>query len=61
MKCGAQFNSYSQGEMIPRGARITQGGQPGYAYTFYEGMEAITLDDIDALFNDDEVCCIPLI
>jgi hypothetical protein len=61
VKRGAQFNSYSQGGMIPKGGRISQGGRPGDAYTFYEGMEAITLDDIDALFNDAEVCCVSLI
>ena len=61
MKRGAQFNSYSQGEMIPKGGRISQGGRPGDAYTFYEGMEAITLYDIDALFNDAEVRCMFLI
>jgi hypothetical protein len=57
VKRGAQFNSFSQGKMVPKGGRISQGGRPGDAYTFYEGMEAITLDDIDALFNDAEVCC----
>ena len=60
LKRGRQFNSYSQGEMIPKGARIPQGGRPGDAYTFYEGMEAITHDEINALFNDAEVCAMSL-
>jgi len=41
--------------MYARGARLPQGGRPGDAYGFYAGMEAITVDDINALFNDAEV------
>jgi len=46
--------------MVPKGARVPQGGRPGDAYTFYEGMEAVTLEDINALFNDAEVCVMSL-
>ncbi len=52
---GRQFHSYSQGSMIPKGARAPVGGAPGDSYTFYAGMEAITANGINALFNDAEV------
>ncbi|KDR82477.1 hypothetical protein GALMADRAFT_57184 [Galerina marginata CBS 339.88] len=51
---GSKFNSYSQGKMIPKGARAPMGGAPGDTYTFYTGMEAVTLKDIEALFDDAE-------
>ncbi|KDR71175.1 hypothetical protein GALMADRAFT_75401 [Galerina marginata CBS 339.88] len=51
---GSQFNFYSQGKMFPKGARAPMGGAPGDTYTFYTGMEAVTLKNIEALFDDAE-------
>ncbi|KDR77442.1 hypothetical protein GALMADRAFT_65655, partial [Galerina marginata CBS 339.88] len=51
---GSQFNSYSQGKMFPKGARAPMGGAPGDTYTFYTGMEAVTLKGIESLFDDAE-------
>jgi len=45
--------------MIPKGARAAAGGAPGDSYTFYSGMEAITVEGIKALFNDAEVSSKP--
>ena len=52
---GSQFESYSQGAMLPKGAHAPMGGAPGDSYTFYSGMEAVTEEGIRALFNDAEV------
>lgn len=41
--------------MYGKGARAPKGGAPGDGYTYYAGMDAITADDINALFNDAEV------
>lgn len=41
--------------MIPKGAREAMGGVEGDTYTLYAGMEAVTLQDLDSLFNDAEV------
>lgn len=55
LKRGSQFNSYSQGQMYPKGAQAPMGGAPGDAYTFYTGMNVIEQEDIAALFDDAEV------
>lgn len=55
LSCGSQFNSYSQGKMIPKGAYAPMGGAPGDTYTFYTGMEAVTSEEIEVLFDDAEV------
>lgn len=52
---GKQFNSYSQGEMYPKGTRSPAGGSPGDAYTMYAGMEAVDVESINSLFDDAEV------
>ncbi|KAF8797427.1 hypothetical protein BYT27DRAFT_7228990 [Phlegmacium glaucopus] len=54
VKRGSQFNSYSQGQMFPKGACAPMGGAPGDAYTFYTGMEALEEEDIETLFDDAE-------
>lgn len=41
--------------MLPLGNRAAAGGMPGDSYTPYSGMEAITTDDIEALFDNAEV------
>jgi hypothetical protein len=41
--------------MIPKGAREPMGGAPGDSYAFYSGMEAVTPEGIEALFDDAEV------
>ncbi|KAF8955023.1 hypothetical protein BDZ97DRAFT_1861869 [Flammula alnicola] len=51
---GSQFNSYSQGKMIPKGARLPMGGAPGDSYAFYTGMDAVTQAELEALFDDAE-------
>lgn len=56
LKCrGKQFETYSQSEMYPKGARAAAGGAPGDAYTMYAGMEAVDAKSINALFNDAQV------
>ena len=41
--------------MIPKGARAAKGGGKGDTYAFYVGMEAVSTDDLNLLFNDAEV------
>jgi hypothetical protein len=53
---GKKFQSYSMGEMMGHGLRAAMGGAAGDSYTFYAGMEAVTSEDIHALFNSAEVC-----
>jgi hypothetical protein len=53
---GKKFQSYSMGEMSGHGSRAPMGGAAGDSYTYYAGMEAVTMDDIHALFNSAEVC-----
>ncbi|EDR07210.1 uncharacterized protein LACBIDRAFT_298859 [Laccaria bicolor S238N-H82] len=51
---GKKFESYSMGKMMGHGSRAAMGGASGDSYTFYAGMEAITQEDINALFNSAE-------
>lgn len=46
--------------MIPKGGREAMGGAVGDTYTLYAGMEAVSLEDLDSLFNDAEVRSIRL-
>lgn len=55
VKRGAQFDNFSEGSMIPKGGREAMGGAEGDTYTLYAGMEAVSLEDLDSLFNDAEV------
>jgi hypothetical protein len=55
VKRGAQFKHFSEGSMIPKGSREAMGGAEGDTYTLYAGMEAVSLEDIDSLFDDAEV------
>jgi hypothetical protein len=55
VKRGAQFEHYSEGSMIPKGGREAMGGIEGDTYTLYSGMEAVTLPDLNSLFDDAEV------
>lgn len=55
VKRGQQFDSFSQGSMHPQGNCTASGGAPGDSYTPYSGMNAITEDDLKALFDDAEV------
>jgi predicted transcriptional regulator YdeE len=41
--------------MIPKGGREAMGGAEGDTYTLYAGMEAVSMQDIDSLFDDAEV------
>ena len=52
---GDQFESYSQGSMVPKGSRAPKGGAPGDSYTMYSGMDAVDEQSINALFDDAEV------
>ncbi|PPQ72972.1 hypothetical protein CVT26_014517 [Gymnopilus dilepis] len=54
LKRGKQFNTYSQGQMFPKGSRAPAGGIPGDAYTMYKGLEAVDETSIEALFDDAE-------
>ncbi|PPQ75845.1 hypothetical protein CVT26_001221 [Gymnopilus dilepis] len=51
---GDQFESYSQGSMVPKGSRAPKGGAPGDSYTMYSGMDAVDEQSINALFDDAE-------
>ena len=55
---GKQFHHYSAGSMIPKGAREAKGGGKGDTYTFYAGMEAVSTEDLNLLFNDAEVLAV---
>jgi len=55
VKRGAQFQYYSEGSMIPKGGREAMGGAEGDTYTLYAGMEAVSMQDINSLFDDAEV------
>ena len=41
--------------MIPKGGREAMGGGKGDTYTLYAGMEAVSTEDLNSLFNDAEV------
>jgi hypothetical protein len=55
VKRGKQFDLFSQGSMIPKGSREAMGGAAGDTYALYAGMDAVSLEDLDSLFNDAEV------
>ncbi len=55
VKRGAQFKHYSEGSMVPKGGREAMGGAEGDTYTLYAGMEAVSMQDINSLFDDAEV------
>jgi len=55
IKRGQQFAHYSEGSMIPKGGREAMGGAKGDTYALYTGMDAVTMQDIDSLFDDAEV------
>jgi len=55
VKRGAQFKYYSEGSMIPKGGWEAMGGVEGDTYTLYAGMEAVSMQDINSLFDDAEV------
>ncbi|KAF9034565.1 hypothetical protein BJ165DRAFT_1409866 [Panaeolus papilionaceus] len=48
---GSQFAQYGQGEMFTHGARAPMGGRAGDSYVFYDGMEGITKEGLESLFD----------
>lgn len=52
---GAQFDFFSEGEMVGIGSRAPAGGAPADCYRQYDTVSARSLHDIDLLFNHAEV------
>jgi hypothetical protein len=59
---GQQFDTYSTGNMVPRGERAPKGGAPGDSFGFYADMTPASVDQVDlvnVLFDHAEVCLRP--